>query len=49
MFASVVDGRFALVSADIPQLTGRAQQRFAQFVAQLRHLRTFAKRHSPEL
>jgi NAD(P)H dehydrogenase (quinone) len=33
MFASVVEGRFAAVSADLPQLIDRPPQAFAQFVA----------------
>jgi NAD(P)H dehydrogenase (quinone) len=33
MFATVVEGRFADVSADVPQLIDRPQQTFAQFVA----------------
>jgi NAD(P)H dehydrogenase (quinone) len=33
MFASVVEGSFAAVSADIPELIDRPQQTFAQFVA----------------
>jgi NAD(P)H dehydrogenase (quinone) len=32
MFRSVVEGRFARVSDDIPRLTGRPQQTFAEFV-----------------
>jgi NAD(P)H dehydrogenase (quinone) len=32
MFASVREGRFAAVSADIPELTGQPQQPYADFV-----------------
>ncbi len=32
MFRSVVEGRFALVSGDIPRLTGRPRQTFADFL-----------------
>jgi NAD(P)H dehydrogenase (quinone) len=32
MFVSVQEGRFALISADIPRLTGEPQQHYAEFV-----------------
>jgi len=33
LFVSVKEGRFELVSADIPRLTGEPQERFAEFLA----------------
>jgi NAD(P)H dehydrogenase (quinone) len=36
MFASVQQGRFAVVSADIPLLTGQPQQPFAEFIRSTR-------------